>query len=128
MRREDETVVPPGEFLAQIIFHLLANNAALGMPEHQTLAVVFLYREQIEFTSQLPMIALLSFFTLLQPPVEFFLGEERRAVDTLHLRTLGIAFPIGAGKRKQFEGFQPIGVRHVRAETKINERRTVDVI
>ena len=76
------------------------------MPEDQALSVFFLNGKQIQFATQPPMIALLGFFALLQPGVEFFLAEERRAVDALHLRLFGIALPISAGQRKQLEGFQ----------------------
>jgi hypothetical protein len=69
VRRVDNAVVAPAQFLAQVIFHLLANDAALRMPQNQTLAVVFLNRKQIEFTSELAMIALLGFFALSDPGV-----------------------------------------------------------
>src|SRR5436190_22527765 len=74
------------------------------------------------------MITLLGFFALLKPGVEFFLSKERYPIDALHLRPLRITFPVRAGERKQLESFQTVGVRHVRAEAKVDERRAVDVI
>ena len=44
------------------------------------------------------MIALLSFFALLEPRIQFFLGEKSSSIDALHLWPLGIAFPVGAGE------------------------------
>src|ERR1051326_4806300 len=62
-------IIAPHEFFAQVIFHLLTNNAALRMPKDQSLAVVFLNRKQIEFAPEFAMIALLSFFALSDPRI-----------------------------------------------------------
>ena len=51
----------------------------------------------------LPMIALLGFFSLLQPRVQFVLREESRPIDALHLWPFGVAFPVGTRQRKKFE-------------------------
>src|SRR5437762_11138683 len=128
MRRVNQSVTAPLKFRAQIIFHLRPDRAALRMPEHEALSVVFLNRKQIEFAAESSMVTLLSFLTLFQPTVEFSLSEERRAVDALHLRTLSIAFPVSAGQRQKLESFQAIRVRYVRTKTEIDERRTIDVI
>src|SRR2546429_691973 len=74
------------------------------------------------------MIALLSFFALLEPRIQFFLREKRSAIDALHLRPFSITLPIGAGERKQLKSFQAISIRHMRTQAKIEERRTVNVI
>ena len=42
VRRVNKTVVPFGELLAQIVVHLLAHDAALRMPEHETLSVLLM--------------------------------------------------------------------------------------
>src|SRR5437660_2703831 len=128
VRRVDKAIVPSNQLFAQIILHLLPNDAALRMPEDQSLAILFLNRKQIEFAPETPMIAFLGFFTLLQPPIQFFLREESRAVDALHLRPFGVAFPISARQRQQLERAQAIRVWHVRSKTEIDEWRTIDVI
>ena len=74
------------------------------------------------------MIALLSFFALLEPRFQFFLREKSSAIDALHLRPFSIALPIGAGERKQLKSFQAICIRHMRAEAEIEEWRAVNVI
>src|SRR2546425_6535570 len=74
------------------------------------------------------MIALLSLFTLLEPPVQFLLREKSSSIDALHLRPFSITLPVGAGERKQLESFQAIRIRHMRPKTEIDERRTVNVI
>src|SRR5947208_12162074 len=98
MRRVNQSVAALRKFRAQIIFHLRPDRAALRMPEHEALTVIFLNRKQIEFAAESSMIALLSFLALLQPTVEFSLSEERRAIDALHLRPLRIAFPVRTGQ------------------------------
>src|SRR5712692_501061 len=128
VRSVNKTVVALDQFFAQVIVHLLADDAALRMPEDQALPVLLLNRKQIEFATQPAMIALLSFFALFQPRLEFLRREERRAVDALHLRSLSVAFPVRTGQRQKLERAQTVRVRHMRPETKINERRTVDVI
>src|SRR5436190_6714092 len=125
MRRVNQSVTALRKFRAQIIFHLRPDRAALRMPEHEALSVVFLNRKQIEFAAESSMVTLLSFLTLFQPTVEFSLSEERRAIDALHLRALRIAFPVRAGQRQKLERFQTVRVRNVRTKTEIDERRTV---
>src|ERR1051326_8562459 len=74
------------------------------------------------------MIALLCFYTLLEPLIELFLREESRAVDALHLRLRRVALPVRARERKQFERLQLVRIGHVWTKTKVDERRAVDVI
>src|SRR5205085_1161173 len=64
MRRVNQSVTALLKFRAQIIFHLRPDRAALRMPEHKTLSVVFLNRKQIELAPQTTMIALLGLFAL----------------------------------------------------------------
>ena len=99
-----------------------------GCQKHQTLPVLFLNRKQIKLATQPAMIALFGFFALLEPGVEFLRRKERRAIDALHLRLLGVAFPVSARERQHLERAQPIRIRHVRPQTEIDERRTIDVI
>src|SRR5882672_3592883 len=126
--RENQSIATSCQLFAEVIFQLLANGAALRMPEHQSLAVLFLNRKQIKLFTQTPVISLFSLFALLQPRVQLFLRKEGRAVDALHLRLRGITLPISARKRKQLERAQLVGVGHVGAKTEINEWRIVDVI
>src|SRR5437867_270733 len=98
------------------------------MPKDQTLTVFVRDRKQIKLAAQPPVIALLSFFSLLKPCIELGLCGERDTINTLHLLALGVAFPIRAGQSKKLECLQLAGVRHMRAETKIDERRIVDII
>src|SRR5260370_29832913 len=128
VRRVNKTVVALDQFFAQVIVHLLADDAALRMPEDETLSVLFLNREQIEFPTKPAMIALLSFLALLPPRVKFLRPEQSSAIDALHLRPLRVAFPVGTGQRQELESAQAVRVRHVRPQAKIYERRTVDVI
>src|ERR1044072_5937264 len=128
VRRVDQPITAQQKLFAQVVFHLLADRAAFRVPEDQTLAVVFLNRKQIKLATQTTMIALLSFFTLLEPCIELFLREKSRAVDPLHLLLRRVAFPVSAGERQQLERLQLVSVRNVWTKTEVDDRRAVDVI
>jgi hypothetical protein len=98
------------------------------VPKNKAGTVLVRNRKQIKFTADAPVVAFLSFFTLFQPGVKFFLLRERGSVDPLHLLIFCVALPICTGDRKQFECLQFPGVRDVRAKAKVDELRAVDVV
>ena len=53
---------------------------------------------------------------------------KRNAIYPLHLLVLGVAFPVSPGQGEQLERLQFARVRNMRAQAKVYERRTVDVI
>src|SRR5438128_11098246 len=128
VRRVNKTVIALDQFLAQIVIHLLADDAAFRMPENQTMTVTFLDRKEIQLAPEPSVIALLGFLALFEPRIQFFLSKERRPIDALNLRPLSVTFPVRTSELQQLESFQAIRVRHVRAQTEIDERRAVDVI
>ena len=65
----DQPIPSLREFSAKIVLHLSANRATLRMPQHETLPVILLNRKQIKLAAESTMVALLSFFALLEPPV-----------------------------------------------------------
>jgi len=67
VRRVHKTVISLDQLAAQVVFHLLANDAALRMPEDQTLPVIFQNRKQIELAAKTTVVPFLSLFTLFQP-------------------------------------------------------------
>ena len=73
VRRVDEIVAAAQQFVAQPVFHQLANQAALGMPEDQARAGFFLDAEKIELRPEPAMVAALGFFELVEIFVELFL-------------------------------------------------------
>ena len=80
-----------------------------GMPENQAGSGFVLNAEKIEFLAELAMVAALGFLELVQIFVEFFLFDETRAVNPLHLRIFFVALPVGAGDIHQLERFYAPG-------------------
>ncbi len=83
MRRVDQRVAALQVLLAHPVFHLFADDPALGMPENQSRPRQFLNRKQIELLAQYAMIALLRLFHLLQVSVKIPLREKRSPVNAL---------------------------------------------
>ncbi len=98
------------------------------MPEDETLTVFVLNRKEIQLLSESAMVALFRFLTLTNPIFELLLSRECGAVDALHLILLGIAFPICARESQKFESLDLPGVRHMRTEAEVDERRVVYVV
>src|SRR6204780_4927854 len=94
---ENEVVAAVGQLVAQPVFHLPANDTALGMPENQARAGFLLNAEKIKLLAQLAVIAALGFFQLVEIFVQILLFHETGAVNPLHLRIAFLAFPIRAG-------------------------------
>src|SRR5690349_12768172 len=93
------------------------------MKENQTGTGQLLNAEQVEFLSQLAMVAPFGFFQTVEILVEFLLGEERRPVNSLQLGILFVALPISTCDGQQFESFQLVGRRDVRSAAEIDEVR-----
>src|SRR5258708_32498510 len=96
MRRVDQRVAALQVLLAHPVFHLFADDAALGMPEAQSRPRQFLDRKQIELLANHAMVALLRLFHLLEEGIEIFLREKRRSVNALQLLVLLFAQPVRA--------------------------------
>src|SRR3954471_12810535 len=86
VRRVDKAVTTTFKLLPQELFHLAANDSALGVPKHKALAIFVRNRKQIELAPQPPVISTLDFLTLFEPCVELFLLRKSDSVDALHLR------------------------------------------
>ena len=121
VRGEDERVAAAEILVAHPVFHLFADEAALGMPEDEAGAGELLNGEQVELLAEQAMVALLGFFELVEVVVELLLGVERRAVDALELRVLLVAQPVGSGDVEQLEGLDASGGRDVRAAAEVGE-------
>ena len=57
----DQIVAAAQQFVAQPVFHHLADQPALGMPENQARAGLVLNAEKIELRAQAAMVAALGF-------------------------------------------------------------------
>src|ERR1700730_11209193 len=91
------------------------------MPENQPGPRQFLNGKQIELLAQHAMVALLGLFLFIEKIVELFLRKKRRAVNTLQLRVLLIAQPVGASNIQELERFDLASRRNVRAAAEIQE-------
>src|SRR5947209_11500427 len=98
------------------------------MPEYKPLPELLLNRKEVKLSPKTTMVSLFCFLALLEPSVKFLLSEEGCAVDALHLRAFGIAFPISSGEAEKFERPQLVCVGHVRPKTEIYEGRAFNVI
>ena len=121
VRSEDQRVAAAEVLVAHPVFHLLADEAALGMPEDEAGAGELLNGEQVELLAEQAMVALLGLFELVEVVVELLLGVERGAVDALELRVLFVAQPVGSGDVEQLEGLDASGGRDVRAAAEVGE-------
>ena len=99
MRREDQLIAAAQALVAHPVFHHLADDGALGMPEDEARAGQLLNAEQVELLAQHAMVAPGRFFQPGEVCVQILLREKRRAVDALQLRILLVAEPVGAGQR-----------------------------
>ena len=119
--REDQLISAAQQLLAEKIFDLLADEASLGMPEHQAGSSLVLDAEQVQFPAQAAVVALARFLHLSQVGVQILLGEERGPVDALQgVRSL-VAHPMRARHAEQLEGLDAPGRGNVRTAAKIQK-------
>ena len=90
-------LVAGAAFLFQnVILEKPANRGAFRQPQRQTGSDLIAHGEKAEFFSDAAMVAALGFFELVQIFVQFFLVNEARAINPLHLRIAFLAFPVRA--------------------------------
>src|SRR5437879_6483222 len=121
MRRVDQRVAALQVLLAHPVFHLFANDSALGMPENQSRPGQLLNRKQIELLTQHAMVALLRLFYLLQVSVQIFFGKKRSPVNALELLVLFIPQPVSARDVEQLERLNLARRRDVRPAAEIDK-------
>ena len=107
--------------VAHPVFHGLADEAALGMPEDEAGAGDFLDGEEVELLAEDAVVARLDLFELLEVGVEIFGVEEGGAVDALQLLVVLVAEPVGAGDGGDLEGLDAAGGGDVRAAAEVGE-------
>ena len=121
MRREDEVVPAPHALLAHPVFHGLADEAALGVPEDEPRARDLLNAEEVELTTQDAVVARLDLLQPLEVRVEVLRVEERRPVDALQLLVLLVAQPVGARDGGDPEGLDAARGGKMRAAAEVGE-------
>ncbi len=95
--------------------------AALRMPEDQSRTGNLLNRKQVELLAENAMIALRRLFQPGEVLFHILVGEEGRAVDTLQLRVLLVAQPVGACQAEHLERLDSTGRRHMGAAAEVHE-------
>ena len=97
VRRINERISAPEVLFAHPVFHLLADDPTLRVPENESRPGQFLDRKQVQLLSQHTMIALFGLFDLVQIIVKVFLGKKRSPVNPLQLLIFFIPQPISPG-------------------------------
>ena len=121
VRRVDEQVAAADALVAHPVFHGLADEAALGVPEDEAGAGDFLNAKEVELFAEDAVVAGLDLFKVLEVGVEIFLVEEGGSVDALELLVLLVAEPVGAGDGRDLEGLDAGGGGNVRAAAEVGE-------
>ena len=97
--RKHQTVTATDTFFAHPVFHRLADQPALGMPEDQPRARDLLYRKQVQLFAQHAMVARLDLFQPLEVRIQVLRVEKRRPIDPLQLLVMLVAQPVRARDR-----------------------------
>ncbi len=122
VRRPDMLVAVTFLRLAHIRFHLVAQRLAVGQEHRHAARQILVHHEELEFASQLAVIALGCLF---QPPeilLHLLLRDPRRAIDALEHRALLVAAPVRARDLHQLKGTNLPRILHVRTTTEVQER------
>jgi|GEM_PF-3437342 len=120
-RREDLRVALLAELVGDEVLQFLTENGAVGRPEDEALAHIFVDVEKFEVAAEFAVVAELGLFELREVVGELVLRRKGGAVDTLELFVLFVAAVIGAGDREEFERLQLRGVADVRAGAEVHE-------
>jgi hypothetical protein len=121
VRGEDHIVTAADTFFAHPVFHGLADEAALGVPEDEAGAGDFLDGEEVELLAEDAVVAGLDLFEFLEVGFEVLGVEEGGAVDALELLVVLVAEPVGAGDGGDLEGLDAAGGGDVRAAAEVGE-------
>ncbi len=121
VRGVDQRVAALQVLGAHPVFHLFADDAALGMPENQPRARQLLNRKQIKLLAEHAVVALLGFFELVEIVVEVLFREEGSPVDALQLRVLLVSQPVRARNVEQLERLDLPGRGNMRPAAEVGE-------
>ena len=118
---EDEIVTATDTFFAHPVFHGLADEASLWVPEDEAGSGYLLDGEEVELLAEDAVVAGLDLFEALEVGFEVLGVEEGGAVDALELLVLFVAEPVGSGDGGDFEGFDAACGGDVGAAAEVGE-------
>ncbi|KAF5406796.1 MAG: hypothetical protein Udaeo2_31370 [Candidatus Udaeobacter sp.] len=107
-------------FLGEL-FQFLRDDCATREEHWKSRTDVFIENKQLQFAAKLAMVALLRFLEHGEIVVEFLFRFERRAINTLQLRILFIAFVVSAGDARQAKCVDVPRAHYVWPRTEIDE-------
>ncbi len=119
MRRIQQLIACADVHVAPVIFNHATNSRTFRMPENETSACIFLHAEEIQLSSDAPMIAPFGLLEPLQISLQRFLIRPGRAIDSLQHFIAGVSSPVGPGDLGQLESAQITGTRDVRSTAEI---------
>ena len=106
---------------AQEIFKDRTEQHPLGQPEDHTGGHILMEREQIEFLTELTVVAALGLFDTVQVFLEILGIGKGRCVDAGKHTVLFVAAPVRPGNGQQLERLHEPGIRNVRPTAQVNE-------
>ena len=122
VRRKDLIVALASQMLRNEVLQLLSDERPFGCPQESGPARPF--RRCETSPSRFPSTRWSRFLassSMLQMFVQILLSEKRGRIQSLQLLALLIAFPVGTGNRKQFEGTNLFGRRNVGTTAQVDE-------
>ena len=120
VRGVDELVTTLHVAQSAVVLHLHADHAALGVEHGQPGADLLREGEQVQLGAQPTVVAALRLGDALEVGAQLVLGGPRGAVDTLQLRVLLAAPPVGGGRARQLEAVaQHPGAGDVRSAAEV---------
>ena len=121
MRRVDELVPVPKNQGPLVLFDLVADDRAVGMPQDKAGTNAGVGRVEIELLREHAMVASLCLLESMQVVFEILLLPERRGVDALQHLPMLVTPPIRARGVQQLEVLEVRCVGDVRALAEIDE-------
>ena len=121
VRREQQLIAVGEVGLAPVVLDLLADEGAVGQPQHQAAAELLRDLEELQVLAQPPMVPLGGLLEKRQVSLELVLRLEREAVDAGQHLPLLVTAPVGASEAGELEVLHLLGVADVRTGAHIGE-------
>src|SRR6266567_33189 len=107
--------------LADIALHLVAQHLTIRQEQGHTSRYFIAYNEQLEFATQLAVIALQRFFQTPEVLIEFLLRKPSRSIDALQHGTALVTTPVGACNLHELERANLTRILNMRSATQVKK-------